>query len=80
MEQGSSSNVCNQLYAGSAAGSEPETEAVKNFILKNKWLSVVSLHSFGGFWLFTPLKNDSIKRERFLKLVIFKKYLKNFKF
>jgi hypothetical protein len=75
MEHGSSSNICNQLYAGAVPGSEPETDAIKNFILKQKWLSFVTLHSYGGFWLFTPLKNGLIKRETFLKIVNFKNFI-----
>ncbi len=51
MGTGASNDSCTDIYAGNHSASEPETQAVQNFILskKNQWISYISLHSFGKF-------------------------------
>jgi hypothetical protein len=71
---GSSSNMCHQLYAGSGPFSEAESSSIKNFILSKdsfKWISFVSIHSFGGFWLYNmdPL-NKEFTQSKFISIVI----------
>ena len=49
---GSTSKPCEDDYRGPYAGSEPETQAVMNFV--DKWsnlLFVVSLHAFGNLFV-----------------------------
>ncbi|XP_074657947.1 carboxypeptidase B-like [Tubulanus polymorphus] len=55
MEQGASSYECSETYAGPSAMSEPETQAVANFIETNKQRirMYLSFHSFGQYFL-TP--------------------------
>jgi hypothetical protein len=40
------------IYAGSKAASELETQAIQNAILNNigNWEAFLTLHSFGGYW------------------------------
>jgi hypothetical protein len=71
---GSSSNICHQLYAGSEPFSEPESSSIKNFILStnsSKWISFVSIHSYGGFWLYNidPLSAE-FTQSKFINMVI----------
>ena len=75
-EKGSSSNICHQLYAGSGPFSEAESLSIKNFILSKsstKWISFISIHSYGGFWLYNmdPL-NSEFTESKFIKIVIIK--------
>lgn len=50
-------NRCSEDYPGVRAHSEPEVEAVVEFmtnapkIHKIRWYSYVTIHSYGGFWL-----------------------------
>ena len=62
--------MCKIIYAGSEPSSEPETKAVINFIksLSNKLISYVSLHSYGGLWLFWN-ESTSFDRLKFLDVV-----------
>jgi len=50
---GSSKSICSEVYAGASANSEFETVAITNFMLSKKpyWLSYISIHAFGAFWL-----------------------------
>lgn len=49
---GASTNPCSDTFAGSAANSEPETQAVINAInaQKDKWDAFLTIHSYGQ-WL-----------------------------
>ena len=53
IEIGSSKSICSEVYAGASANSEFETVAITNFMLSKKpyWLSYISIHAFGAFWL-----------------------------
>ena len=46
---GSSGNPCSAIYRGSSAFSEPETEAVRNFILSKDFINVLHYHSYSNF-------------------------------
>ncbi len=50
---GSSANPCSEVYSGQYAGSEPETKALTEYIMSKskRWISYISLHSYGGVWL-----------------------------
>ena len=50
---GASANPCSEVYAGPYPGSEPETNSLMNFIMSKspRWLSHISLHSYGAIWL-----------------------------
>uniref|UniRef100_T1JFH7 Peptidase M14 domain-containing protein n=1 Tax=Strigamia maritima TaxID=126957 RepID=T1JFH7_STRMM len=54
-EGGSSSNGCSETFRGEKPFSEPETQAIANFILDNKKTIklYISFHSYGQMWL-TP--------------------------
>ncbi|XP_064640884.1 carboxypeptidase B-like [Lineus longissimus] len=55
MEAGADSYPCSDIYAGSSAMSEPETQNVANYILrrKNNMKIFLTFHSYGLYWL-TP--------------------------
>lgn len=78
-EIGSSKSICSEVYAGSSANSEPETVAITNFMLSKKpyWLSYVSLHAFGAFWLHDWEDSNSgdqkYSEEKFMSMVFFTK-------
>ena len=74
IEHGSSSNTCNEIYAGQAPFSELESKAIRNFLLSDKyasnWLSFLTLHSFGGFWLYNlDPTNPRFTESHFIKIV-----------
>ena len=46
---GSSGNPCSAVYRGSSAFSEPETEAISNFILAREFNNVLHYHSYSNF-------------------------------
>ncbi len=50
---GASANPCSEIYAGPHPSSESEVKAVMNYIMSQspRWLSYISLHSYGGIWL-----------------------------
>ena len=51
---GSSGDPCNDLYRGTAAFSEPETAAMRDFIVARPWVRYVhDMHSYGQ-WLLQP--------------------------
>lgn len=52
-ETGSSSNPCAEDYRGASAFSEPETQAIKNFVdLHTNIVSGVNIHSYGNAWIY----------------------------
>lgn len=53
MYSGTSNYPCSDIYGGSKAASELETQAVQNAILANKgnWEAFMTLHAFGGYWM-----------------------------
>merc|ERR1719150_3653298 len=55
MEDGASGNPCSDTYAGGHAFSEPETQAIRDFILNSSsgFHVFLSFHSYGQFWM-TP--------------------------
>lgn len=64
--------MCSDIYAGSSPGSEPEIQAIQNFILSKKtsWLSFITLHSYGSYWLHHWEKNDpSMTKLNYMKIV-----------
>ena len=46
---GSSGNPCSAVYRGLSAFSEPETEAISNFILSREFSNVLHYHSYSNF-------------------------------
>ncbi|CCD73365.2 Peptidase M14 domain-containing protein [Caenorhabditis elegans] len=48
---GSSSDPCHDTYHGSAAFSEPESQAVRDFLEQNTPEAFISLHSYSQMWL-----------------------------
>ena len=46
---GSSGNPCSAVYRGLSAFSEPETEAISNFILSREFCNVLHYHSYSNF-------------------------------
>ena len=54
LAQGTSNNKCSATYGGASAASEPETRAVQTRItqLSHKLLALVSVHTFGNYWLY----------------------------
>lgn len=53
MEGGSSSNPCSDIYAGPTSFSEPETRAIRDFLVENKdQLKVyLSIHAYSQMWM-----------------------------
>ena len=50
---GSSNNSCSNTYAGPSAFSEPETRAIRDFLLAQHFHVYLSLHSYSQMWLTT---------------------------
>jgi murein tripeptide amidase MpaA len=52
---GTSPNLCSEIYKGPEAWSEPETRAMRDFILNTdaNWQVYIALHSYAQMWL-TP--------------------------
>lgn len=54
--KGSGKNQCQETYGGRGAFSEPETQAIRNYITKTnekaKWRAYVSFHSYGQYILY----------------------------
>ncbi|CAO4359994.1 unnamed protein product [Caenorhabditis nigoni] len=48
---GSSSDPCHDTYHGSSAFSEPESQAVRDFLEQNTPEAFISLHSYSQMWL-----------------------------
>lgn len=67
--EGSSDNKCVTDYRGTAAFSEPETQAMKSFIESNRQImSAMNFHAWGDLWIYpfnyTPdAKNTNLKRD-----------------
>ena len=51
---GSSPDTDNELYRGPAPFSEPETRAVRDFVLARDFSIIINLHSFGRQEMFSP--------------------------
>lgn len=53
-ESGTSDRPCAETYAGPKAFSEPETRALRDYLLKNRQLIrvYISLHSYSQMWLY----------------------------
>lgn len=66
-------NVCEEVYAGEKESSEPESKAIQQFVMskKSRWLSFISIHSYGALWLHHWEKNHpSLTKNTFVKIVI----------
>lgn len=52
--KGSSKNPCTETYGGSSAFSEPESQAIRNFILSSgaNFKAYISFHSYGQYILY----------------------------
>jgi len=52
---GTSTDKCSEIYKGPSAFSEPETQAIRDFILNTNanWIAYITIHSYGQYWL-TP--------------------------
>ncbi len=48
---GSSSDPCSDIYRGESAFSEPEAQAVRNFILEHEFKNVLHYHSFWNVYI-----------------------------
>ena len=66
---GSSSNTQSEVYRGTAPFSEPETQAVRSFVLDHDFKVALNYHSYGGFliypWGYTsqPAEDEEIFKE-----------------
>ncbi|MBN1561624.1 T9SS type A sorting domain-containing protein [candidate division KSB1 bacterium] len=50
--EGSSSNPRNDTYRGTAAFSEPESQAIRDLVLNNHFIISLCYHSYGNLWLY----------------------------
>lgn len=50
---GASANPCSEVYAGRYPASEAEIKAIQDYIMSKspRWVSHISLHSYGAIWL-----------------------------
>ncbi|MBX3394471.1 MAG: zinc carboxypeptidase [Phycisphaerae bacterium] len=62
---GSSGNRCAETYRGPSAASEPETQAIQNFVAAHKPTISVSYHSYSQLWLFSWGYTSSVTAESF---------------
>jgi hypothetical protein len=49
---GSSPNPADETYRGTSAFSEPETQALRDFVAQHHFVAALSYHSYGDLWLF----------------------------
>lgn len=51
---GGSTNECSDVYSGSQAFSEKESQSLRTFILSNKqnMIAYLTYHSYGQMWLY----------------------------
>ena len=59
---GSSSDPCSEVYRGESAFSEPEAQAVRNFILDHDFKNVLNFHTFANTYIH-PFGNGSYPEE-----------------
>lgn len=79
--EGSSPNPCAEDYRGQTAFSEPETVAIKNYVIDHSNLvSSINFHSYGNAWVY-PFGFVSDKSNHLLeeKNLLFKNFLDEFK-
>ncbi len=50
--EGVSHSPCSDIYCGPSGASEPETQAVADYMVLGDYVSMVSVHSYGRYWLF----------------------------
>lgn len=50
---GASANPCSEIHAGPYPASEPEVNSVMNYVMNYspRWVSYISLHTYGAIWL-----------------------------
>jgi hypothetical protein len=76
--KGGKSSPCASDYKGIEPGSEPETHAIQKFILDRapRWLSFISIHAFGAFWILNreeenfPNKNEFINHVNMTSIMV----------
>lgn len=76
--KGGKSSPCASDYKGTEPGSEPETHAIQKFILDRapRWLSFISIHAFGAFWILNreeenfPNKNEFINHVNMTSIMV----------
>lgn len=51
LASGASNDPCHEVYHGPFAFSEPESQAVRNFLKKIPARAFISLHSYSQLWL-----------------------------
>ena len=51
LETGFSTEPCSDIYVGKSPFSEPETESLSKYLLKQNPIAYISLHSFSQMWL-----------------------------
>lgn len=50
--EGSSDDPCDETYRGAAPFSEPETQAIRNLVLKSRKISTaINFHAYGNLWI-----------------------------
>jgi len=66
-DQGSSSDPCNETYRGSSAFSEPETQAVRDFIEQKDFTIAMNYHSYSNLLIYpfgysyeNPMNTDDL--------------------
>jgi len=54
LDDGVSNLPCSDIYCGPTGGSEPETQAVQNELIRigASVLAMVTIHSYGNMWMF----------------------------
>jgi hypothetical protein len=57
-DQGSSPFGSDETYRGTGPFSEPETQAMRDFVVARHFKTAVSMHSYGGYHLFSPGHTD----------------------
>lgn len=65
---GSNSNKCAETYRGASAASEPETQAIQNFVAAQKPVISVSYHSYSQLWLFAWGYTTGVTPESFTSM------------
>ena len=69
-EQGSSSDPCAEDYRGTEAFSEPETQAVRDYVTSHPTIvSAINIHTYGNAWVYPfnfvhDARNNLMKRQK----------------
>lgn len=72
LDVGSSSDPGSDVYRGPYAFSEPESQAIKNFVEAHRFVISLSYHSYGRWWIFpwgyTSIEPDTPDHPQFVAL------------